>query len=39
MGEVWDNGEVFQLTFNDEIINANDNGVLHVAFLIRQMLF
>ena len=28
-----DNGEVFQLTFNDEIINANDNGVLHVAFL------
>ena len=27
------NGEVFQLTFNDEIIIANDDGLLHVAFL------
>ena len=28
-----DDGEVFQLTFNDEIIIANDNGLLQVAFL------
>ena len=26
-------GDVFQLTFNDEIIIANDDGLLHVAFL------
>ena len=26
-------GEVFQLTFNDEIVTANDNGTLQVAFL------
>ena len=26
-------GDVFQLTFNDEIVTANDNGALQVAFL------
>ena len=27
------NGDVFQLTFNDEIVTANGNGALQVAFL------